>query len=142
MLEKFVQKSLGKRIERLGRILVYGVGTVPSSECSSNSEPESDEGEPLRGYDFNEEALFDELLAMQVRLGTIFALKKVEKSMNKEKMEGQGESKSSPSHSSILRDSTRPSTKRQQKTLRRYASFTEKFPNMRALIESATTSPV
>ena len=79
------EDAVGERIERMGRILVYGVGTVPTSECSSNSEPDSDECEPLRGYDFNEEALFDELLAMQIRLSTIIALKNTAKKNKRSK---------------------------------------------------------
>ena len=83
-LEKLREEDGWVRESSHGPHLVYGVGTGATSECSSNSEPDSDECEPLRGYDFNEEALFDELLAMQIRLSTIIAAQ--EHSQEKQKV--------------------------------------------------------
>ena len=55
----------------MGRILIYGMGCAPDSECSDeDSDMDSDSEDAAASFDFIEEGLFDSFMAMHIRLGT------------------------------------------------------------------------
>ena len=62
---------LSARLESMGRILIYGMGAAPDSDCSSDdSGLDSEDEDSAASYDFMEEGIFDSMMALHLRIGT------------------------------------------------------------------------
>jgi len=99
----------------MGRILIYGMGGAPDSECSSDdSELDSEDDESAASYDFIEEGIFDSLMAMHIRVGTTMYKDKKEPIVKSNEME----------------------------TLNSYQTFLSKLPALSTLIQNASKTMI
>ena len=128
--------TLGERMHTMGRILVYGMGAAPDSECSDDdSDLDSESEDTAVSYDFMEEGLFDGLLSMHLRLGGIFFKEKQSRENSTQSAEGHGESKA-PNDKETANDVSVV----QDTTVKKYSMLLSALPQLTSLIQDAAST--
>ena len=134
------EEGISKSLNQMGKILIYGMGAAPDSDCSDGGDDseDSENEDTAESYDFMEEGLFDSFLAMHIRLSlTMDNTKEQKKEQNEQKEQKEELEELKEQKFNDLNDLNEQEEKEVLVVLKRYERVIVSLPSLETLIQDA-----